>query len=732
MEFFIHPERFWHLIWIVPAILALAAWSARHRRNALRRLLGKAHFSGKNKDCPVGVNTSPAKRALRFFLLLATALLLTAAWARPTWGEKIIPFTGAGRDIVIALDLSKSMLCEDIKPSRIEHAKRFAAELSERLAGDRFGLVAFAGKAFDVCPLTFDRVSFRTILNDQQIGSVPVGGTNLEAALKTAANAFESAENLGHCAIVLITDGGELTGSLSREAEKLRAAKLPVVVVGVGDPAVSAPIPVRRENGRIEYLKDRNGNTVNTRLEENPLAELAAQTGGIYIRSTATEMGDALAAKQIKQLTPAAQKENVHAVPVERREWFLVPALIAFSLYLLIGESRSRTHGLRGSAFGILLRGPKMLTFLLVALSMSSSLPADTATDETAENAETDTPPETAETLYNQGLQAQEQGDIERSRELYREALSRSRLSQELRSATTQNLGVGFHTEGRSGSENTATTARTNLDEALKTAQSAEGKFEQAQTFYRDVLRENKGANTAGTTRNLQILLNEMKELEALKKQIEELKKQMQQAAQEAQNAAGQQGKSNEEKQNNSDSESRREQQESADRAREKAQEETEKMRRSAEKLNNESLKNAASQASEELRKAEEEQARGDSKKAEEHLKKAAEILRDETEKNDGEPDSGQNNPQNNRNDGKPQDKNGGNDSGDNGGNRDDLSREEKEQSGEQTGSENAERELDRAATEAILRDMTQEEAERRKAIREIRNSRVQEVEKDW
>lgn len=737
MEFFIHPERFWHLLWLVPVAVFLAAWASRKRSNALKQLLGPSHFQYNGKNIPVGVSVSPGKRSLRFFLLLAAVILLVAAWARPSWGEKIVPFTGAGRDVVIALDLSKSMLCEDIKPNRLEHAKRFADELTARLPGDRFGLVSFAGRAFDACPLTFDRVSFKTILNDQQIGTVPVGGTNLEAALKTAAGAFETAENLGHCAIVLISDGGELTGSLAREAEKLRDAKLPVVVIGVGDPAVSAPIPVRSENGRIEYLKDRDGNTVNTRLEETPLAELASKTGGVYIRSTTTEMGDKLAAGWIKKLTPGAQKENVHAVPIERREWFLVPAILTFFLYLLLGETLSQTRGLRASAFRILLRTPKMFVFATLAICLSETPEIRAEESQANEADEEAAQTESPETLYNRGLEAQEKGEITRSRELYQSALSRPQLSPELRSAATQNLGAGFHAEGRSGTESTATAAQTNLDEALKSADSAEKKFKQARTFYRNFLRSNETENSAGTTRNLQILLNEMKQLEALKKQIEELKKQMQQAAQNAENAALQQEKANNEKQNqNANPDRQKQQRDAASQAREQAQQQAEQIQKSAEKLGNESLKNAAQEASKELQKAKEEQQRGNGEKAEEHLEKAAEILRSESEKNQNENQDKQENAENKQNGDKnseekdSQDGKDGNDSQADGG--DELGKEPEEQPAGEAEAAEEERELDEAATEAVLRDMAQEEAERRKAIRELRSSRTREVEKDW
>lgn len=725
MDFFIHPERLWHLVWLVPAIITLGIFAQLRRRRALKTLLGAAHFSGSG-SVPVGVNASPEKRFFRVVLLVFTAILLTATWARPSWGEKIHPFTGAGRDIVIALDLSKSMLSEDVKPSRLAHAKRFADDLSDLLPGDRFGLVSFAGTAFLSCPLTFDRVSFRAILDGQTVGSVPVGGTNLESALKTAANAFETAENLGHCAIVLISDGGELTGSLAREAEKLRAAKLPVVVVGIGDPAVAAPIPLPTENGRTEYLKDRSGNIVNTRLEERPLAELASKTGGVYLRSTTTQMGDRLAAEWLKELTPGAQKENVHAVPIERREWFLVPALLVFLLYLALGESVSKTKGLRAAAFEILLRTPKIIAFFaLVAFAVGAP-----KINAEPENVESDAPAEISATeLYNRGLEAQESGEITRSRELYRDALAQSQLSENLRSATTQNLGAGFHAEARNGTASAAATAQSNLDGALNEIQSTEENFKRAQTFYRDFLCSASPENAAGTTRNLQILLNDQKQLEALKKQIEELKKQMQQAAQQAQNAAQQQEKSNEQSEQSPQNSRAQKQAQSAT---SQAQQQAEQMKSAAEKLNNQSLANAAQEASKELQKAQEEQKSGNGEKAEAHLKKAAEILRNESEKNSetsrekekSDSDQDKQNSESAEND-KTQDSANSQNS------EEDLSKNPEEASATQ-GEKPEDRELDQAATEAILRDMAKDEAQRRKAIQSEQNAQIRQVEKDW
>lgn len=707
MNFFLHPERLYHLLWIVPALTALYALAETRRRRALRSILGAPHFSAPD-GVPVGADVSRGKRLARFLLLLACASLATAGWARPSWGETILPFRGAGRDVVVALDLSKSMLCEDIRPNRLAHARRFAALLAERMRGDRFGLVPFAGEAFLACPLTFDRASFRAILDDQEIGSVPLGGTNLEAALKTAASAFETAENLGHCAIVLITDGGELSGSVAREAAKLRAAKLPVVVIGVGDPAAAAPIPLRDADGNVSYLKDASGNTVTVRLEEKPLAELAAETGGVYVRSAATEMGDEAAAAWLRRLTPGATEENVRAVPIERREWFLVPALAALLLYLFLSETRS-TGGRRASAFALLLRSPKTPAFLMLALLFAGT--------RTAEAQDGGNIP--AETLCADALHAQESGEITRSRELYREALARPRLSPQLREAVTQNLGAGFHAEGRAEIGNAAETARSDSDAALEKLSAAEKKFARAKALYRDLLRTGNAKNAEAAAENFRLLLNDEKHLAELKNRIEELKKQKQEAARNARDAAEKQRRANEENRNaGTDSEAQRE----ADAARERATESARGLEDAAKNLGNEKLENDARHAAEKTKEAQRERESGNGEKAEERLAEAAKILEDSAEKNSG--DRHGNGEQNDDGRSKNNERDGNSNA--------DSRRNESEENRSGNAAEGEGRELDPTAAEAVLRDMEKDEGERRRAILKNSRGKARSAEKDW
>lgn len=720
MNFFLHPERLYHLLWIVPALTALYALAEARRRRALRAILGAPHFSAPD-GVPVGTDVSRGKRFARFLLLLACAALTTAAWARPSWGETVVPFRGAGRDVVVALDLSKSMLCEDVRPSRLAHARRFAALLAERMRGDRLGLVPFAGDAFLACPLTFDRASFRAILDDQEIGSIPLGGTNLEAALKTAAGAFETAENLGHCAIVLVTDGGELSGSVAREAAKFRAAKLPVVVVGVGDPAASAPIPLRDADGNVSYLKDSGGNTVAVRLEEKPLAELAAETGGVYVRSAATEMGDETAAAWLRRLTPGAAEENVHAVPIERREWFLVPALVALLLYLISGETRS-AKGLRASAFALLLRAPKTPAFFALALLLAGTRDADARDEDAPVPAETAAADASAETLCADALRAQEAGEIARSRELYREALARPGISPRLREAVTQNLGAGFHAEARNETASAAEAARSGPDAALEKVSAAEKNFARAKALYRDLLRAGNAKNAEAAAENFRLLLNDEQRLAELKKQLEELKKRQEEAARNAREAAEKQRRANEEKRDaGTDSEAQRE----ADAARERAAESARALEDAAKNLGDEKRENAARRAAEKTDDARREREAGNGGKAEERLDEAAKILEEAAAKNS-------------ENDGNESDGgNGEKDGGQKGGNADAAPRNASEKNAENAdgnaGAEAGEgRELDAGAAEAVLRDMEKDETERRRAILRNGRGKARSAEKDW
>ena len=150
MDFFEHPLRLLHILWLAPLFGLLVYLSTAKRKSVLKTLFGS------DADSPNATTLSLGRRYLRLWLLFASLILLCVAYARPRWGWRILPFSGRGRDLMVLIDVSKSMLSEDVKPSRLKHAKQFVRELVESTPGNRYGLVDFAGTAFLECPMTVD------------------------------------------------------------------------------------------------------------------------------------------------------------------------------------------------------------------------------------------------------------------------------------------------------------------------------------------------------------------------------------------------------------------------------------------------------------------------------------------------------------------------------------------------------------------------------------------------
>ena len=334
---FLSGSILWNLLWIIPLILVLAISGGIRRTRLLRKMFGTderaARFS----------NASSGKRVFRIVLLALVVLLLAVAAARPSWGKQLMHDASTGRDLLVVFDVSKSMLSDDVKPSRMDHAKWLVREIVKKNPGDRFGLIAFAGESFLVCPLTVDRASFIQLVDDLDVDTIPVGGTNVQLALEEAVKAFEGAQGM-HKAVVLVTDGDELTGRGAAVVNDLAKAQIPVFAVGVGDPSNPAVIRVPDEDGKLRILTDREGNPVKSPLNEPQLTELARRTGGIYVRSTAAYSGIDELETRIKALD---RKESENAVssfrPIERPAYPLTAAIILLALFFCVSETRPRS-----------------------------------------------------------------------------------------------------------------------------------------------------------------------------------------------------------------------------------------------------------------------------------------------------------------------------------------------------------------------------------------------------
>ena len=678
---FLSGSILWNLLWIIPLILVLAFAGGVRRNKLLRKMFGTderaARFS----------NASPGKRIFRIILLTLVVLLLAVAAARPSWGKQVMHNTSTGRDLLVVFDVSKSMLSDDVKPSRMDHAKWLVREIVKKNPGDRFGLIAFAGESFLVCPLTVDRASFIQLVDDLDTDTIPVGGTNVQVALEEAVRAFSGAQGM-HKAVVLVTDGDELTGRGASVINDLSKAQIPIFAVGVGDPSNPAVIRVPDEDGKLRILTDREGNPVKSPLNEPQLTELARRTGGIYVRSTAAYSGiDELEAR-IRQLD---RKESENAVstfrPIERPAYPLTAAIILLALFFCVSETRPRSVQIMLALAALLLLAAPNETRAQAAapVQIQQAQAAAPTSPESGEEQPAPEPVKSASELYNSGLEQQQiEQDNEKARSFYERAIAASEKEPLVRASSYQNIGVISHLDARSSMQGAIEKLHAqDLNSAEKAVGEALTKLNQTEELYRESMRS--AAGDASVVRNQQILLADRKQAEEMKKQIEELKKLMEQARQQTQDAHDQQQQENQQQdqqdqqqqsgdqdqqqqdqqqssqdqqsegqqqdqqqdqQQSGDQDQQQQDQQQASQDQQSAQDKTRQaedtvsdLEQKASEMNQERQKQAAQEAREELQKARDEQEQGNGEKAEEHLKNALDTLNQMQQDQTGEKD---------------------------------------------------------------------------------------------
>lgn len=281
----------------------------------------------------------PARRRLKLFVSLTAAALVIVALARPQWGFQWREVKRRGLDIMVVLDTSKSMLAEDVKPNRLQQAKWGVRDLVRQLSSDRIGLIAFAGGSFLQCPLTVDYAAFLMTLDDLYAGIIPRGGTRIAQALEQALESFEE-ETDSDKAIVLITDGEDHEGDPSRLADQLKRRGIRVYSIGVGT-LDGEPIPIRNEQGRLEFQKNDQGNVVTSALDEGPLQKLALETGGMYVRSAPGDFGfERIIQQGIDKLKRSELESRMAKEFEDRYYWFVAAAILLLILENFIGERR--------------------------------------------------------------------------------------------------------------------------------------------------------------------------------------------------------------------------------------------------------------------------------------------------------------------------------------------------------------------------------------------------------
>ncbi len=315
-----------HFLWLLPLVAVTFVVVYRKRRQALTR------FAEADLLIRLSPEGSRGRRVIKAVLCLLALGCMLLALAGPRWGSHYQEVSQKGVDIVIALDVSPSMLVEDVKPDRLERAKREITDFLKVVQGDRVGLVAFSGAAYTQCPLTLDYGALMMFLNILHPDYIPQPGTDLGAAIEGAMKAFDPKSETDKV-ILLITDG-EDNEKQGLTAARLAAAKgIKIFVFGMGDPS-GGPIPA--SGGQGGFIKDDKGELILSKLDEAGLQEIAAVTGGEYVRSMAGDLDlDLLYFDGIKQKTDAAVVKSGKIKVYEERFFIFVAA--AFVLLLMEG-----------------------------------------------------------------------------------------------------------------------------------------------------------------------------------------------------------------------------------------------------------------------------------------------------------------------------------------------------------------------------------------------------------
>ena len=318
-----------NILWLLPLGFFLFWWAEQRRRALIGRIVApklRALLAG---------STSPMRRWFRNACVLGALGLLAVALAGPRLGYDTLEVTHKGRDVIIAMDVSRSMLATDVAPTRLQRAKLLAEDLVSELGGDRLGLVAFAGSAFLQAPLTLDHGAVLAAVDELDTDLIPKGGSNIAAAIRTCEEAFGKAEGFSR-AIVIVSDGEELDADGLEAARQAAANGVRIFTVGVGSEEGSE-IPL----GPGEFVRDASGKVVQSRLDASRMTEIAEITGGFYVPLD-EDAARRLVADGIGQMKEVEMSASASRRPIERYQWPLGAAIVLLALQALVGERRRR------------------------------------------------------------------------------------------------------------------------------------------------------------------------------------------------------------------------------------------------------------------------------------------------------------------------------------------------------------------------------------------------------
>ncbi len=330
---FAHPE-YLYLLLLVPVLVGVFIVIARSSKKA------RARFSSETMFTRLAEDHSRGKIVFKSILLIFAAIVLPIALANPQVGTRIEDVKQEGVDLFVALDVSRSMLAEDVKPNRLEKAKYELHNLVNKLSGDRIGLILFSGEAYTQFPLTIDYSAADMFLDVVNVESVPTPGTAIGSSIEQALKSFDF-DNPSAKVLVIITDGENNSGDAVEQAKEAAGKGVLIYTIGMGSPA-GAPIPMHDESGKqVDFRRDRSGNVVLTKLDEVSLEEIASIGKGKYFRATNSQ--DELDA--IYKDVNALQKQEVGAKTFtefdDKFQYFLFIALLVMLIEVILSDKKT-------------------------------------------------------------------------------------------------------------------------------------------------------------------------------------------------------------------------------------------------------------------------------------------------------------------------------------------------------------------------------------------------------
>lgn len=329
---FANPE-YLYLLLLLPVVIALWIINEFRRRKSIRKL-GDLNLI--KKLLP---ELSKVRPVFKFILQLIAISLAIIMLSRPQFGSKIEEVKKQGVEVMIALDVSNSMLAEDIQPDRLERAKQAISRLVDNLENDKIGLIVFAGDAYTQIPVTNDYVSAKMFLSTINPNLVPKQGTAIGAAIDLGMRSFSQGTDKSK-AMIIITDGENHEDDPVAKSKEASAAGIVIHTIGIGS-TEGVPIPVII-NGKRDYLKDTDGNTVITKLDEEILKEIALTTNGKYVRANNSNIGLDEIFNEIRKMKKQELEGTMYTEYNDQFQIFAGAILLLLILDYLIMDRKNR------------------------------------------------------------------------------------------------------------------------------------------------------------------------------------------------------------------------------------------------------------------------------------------------------------------------------------------------------------------------------------------------------